>query len=98
MLILETIIGYCAAVIITFLQMPRVTHTYKKKSADQLSWGMIILNILASILWLTYGVILNKPPIYISNIIYFMANIIITIMKIKYKNNPSPNSIELDKF
>jgi uncharacterized protein with PQ loop repeat len=54
---------------------------------------MIILNILASILWLTYGIILDKPPIYISNIIYFIANITITIMKIKYKNKSSPNPI-----
>ena len=51
------------------------------KTKKKLSWGIINLNILACILWLTYGIILEKPSIYISNIIYFIANITITAMK-----------------
>jgi len=85
----ELIIGYLAALIVSLLQLPQVYKTYKMKTANELSFGMIILNFLASILWLVYGVILNKPPIYISNIIYFIANCLLLIMKFIYKKNES---------
>ncbi len=88
----ETIIGYLAAAIITCLQIPQVIKTYKLGSADELAWGMIILNIMASILWFCYGIILQKIPIYVSNGIYFIANMIITGMKIKFTNNKSTNT------
>lgn len=85
----ELIIGYLAALIVSLLQLPQVYKTYKMKTANELSFGMIILNFLASILWLVYGVILNKPPIYISNIIYFIANCLLLIMKFIYNKNES---------
>ena len=55
------------------------------KSAAELSFGMIVLNFLASILWLIYGMLLNKPPIYISNVIYFIANCSLLAMKVAFK-------------
>lgn len=87
----ELIIGYLAALLVSLLQLPQVYKTYKIKSAKELSYGMILLNFLASILWLIYGIILDKPPIYISNIIYFIANCVLLSMKIIYtkKNEES---------
>ena len=83
---LEIIIGYIACVNVALLQIPQVVKTYQSKKADDLSWGMILLNLFASILWFTYGIIITKYPIIIANILYFIANITICIMKIKYKN------------
>lgn len=81
----ELIIGYAAALLVSLLQLPQVFKTYQIKSADELSIYMILLNFLASILWLVYGIILDKPPIYISNIIYFIANCTLLGMKYYYK-------------
>ena len=81
----ELIIGYAAALLVSLLQLPQVYKTYQIKSADELSIYMILLNFLASILWLVYGIILDKPPIYISNIIYFIANCTLLSMKCYYK-------------
>ena len=84
---LENIIGYIACVNIALLQVPQVVKTYKSKKADDLSWGMIFLNLFASILWFSYGLILIKYPIIIANILYFIANILICIMMIKYNKS-----------
>lgn len=81
----ELIIGYAAALLVSLLQLPQVYKTYQIKSADELSIYMILLNFLASILWLVYGIILDKPPIYISNVIYFIANCTLLGMKYYYK-------------
>ena len=83
--LIELIIGYAAALLISLLQLPQVYKTYQIKSADELSIYMILLNFLASILWLVYGIILDKPPIYISNVIYFIANCTLLGMKCYYK-------------
>ena len=84
--IMELIVGYTATLLVSSLQLPQVYKTYKIKSAYGLSIYMIIFNFLASILWLFYGIILNKPPIYVSNIIYFIANCTLLIMKFYYKD------------
>lgn len=85
--LMELIVGYTAALLVSLLQLPQVYKTFKLKSAYGLSIYMVILNFLASILWLFYGIILNKPPIYISNIIYFIANCTLLIMKFYYKDD-----------
>ncbi len=82
---MELIVGYLAALLVSLLQLPQVYKTYQMKSAAELSFGMIVLNFLASILWLIYGMLLNKPPIYISNVIYFIANCSLLAMKVAFK-------------
>lgn len=81
----ETIIGYLACINITLLQLPQVYKTYTTKKADDLSWGMIFLNVFASVLWFLYGVILFKLPIIIANVSYFLANVSLCYMKIIYR-------------
>ena len=90
---MELIVGYLAALLVSLLQLPQVYKTYQMKSAAELSFGMILLNFLASILWLIYGMLLNKPPIYISNVIYFIANCSLLAMKVAF-NPKNENSIE----
>ena len=90
---MELIVGYLAALLVSLLQLPQVYKTYQMKSAAELSFGMIVLNFLASILWLIYGMLLNKPPIYISNVIYFIANCSLLTMKVAF-NSKNENSIE----
>ncbi len=84
---LETTIGYIGSTTVAFLQVPQVLKTYRSKQADELSWGMVLLNLFASIIWFTYGVILVKAPIIVANIIYFISNVSLTVMKIKYQGN-----------
>ncbi|MDR3274982.1 MAG: hypothetical protein LBS81_03235 [Endomicrobium sp.] len=51
--------------------MPQVYKTWKTKSAKDISIEMFIINILSVLLWITYGLISRKPPIYLTNIVVF---------------------------
>jgi uncharacterized protein with PQ loop repeat len=48
---------------------------------------MIFLNMFANIIWFIYGIILVKFPIILANSMYFIVNISIVIMKIKYQDD-----------
>ena len=65
----------------------RLLKLIKVNKQNNLSWGMILLNLFASILWFIYGIIILKYPIIIANCCYFIANISICIMKTKYTHN-----------
>ena len=80
----ENIIGYIGSATVALLQMPQLFKTYKSKRADDLSWGMILLNLFASIIWFSYGVILEKMPIILANCIYFITISGLVVMKLKY--------------
>ena len=82
---LENTIGYIACANVALLQVPQVYKTYQSKQAEDLSWGMIFLNLFASILWFIYGIILSKGPIIVANWCYFIANVSICVIKRKYK-------------
>ena len=80
----EDIIGYIGSATVALLQVPQLLKTYKSKKADELAWGMILLNLFASIIWFSYGVMLEKIPIILANIIYFIATTCLIVMKLKY--------------
>lgn len=83
----ETTVGILGAIIIAVLQYPQVKKIHREKSADDLSWGTIGLHVAASIIWFTYGVVINKFPVILSNVFYGIANVAIVYMKKKYSNN-----------
>ena len=87
----EDIIGYIGSITVAFLQLPQVIKTYNSKRADDLSWGMILLNMFSGFIWFSYGIIVSKYPIIVANIFYFISNCILVIMKIKYKNTSEPD-------
>ena len=80
----EDILGYIGSATVALLQVPQLLKTYKSKKADELAWGMILLNLFASIIWFSYGVMLEKIPIILANIIYFIATTCLIVMKLKY--------------
>jgi len=80
----EDILGYIGSTTVALLQVPQLLKTYKSKKADELAWGMILLNLFASIIWFSYGVMLEKMPIILANIIYFIATTGLIVMKLKY--------------
>jgi len=96
---LESIIGYIGSITVAFLQLPQIIKTYKSKRADDLAWGMILLNMFSGFIWFSYGIITSKYPIIVANIFYFISNCTLVIMKIKYKinnselNNPSTSNM-----
>ena len=77
--------GFLAALLTTIAFLPQLYKTWQTKSADDVSLIMLILFILGLICWIIYGIKINSIPILIANIITFLFNFSILILKITYR-------------
>ena len=78
--------GFSAALLTTIAFLPQLYKTWKTKSADDVSLIMLILFIIGLICWIIYGLKINSLPILVANIITFIFNFSILILKINYSN------------
>ena len=76
--------GFLAALLTTIAFLPQLYKTWQTKSADDVSLVMLILFITGLICWIIYGVKINSIPILVANIITFIFNFSILILKITY--------------
>ena len=76
--------GFLAALLTTIAFLPQLYKTWETKSADDVSLFMLILFITGLICWIIYGVKINSIPILVANIITFIFNFSILILKIIY--------------
>lgn len=80
-----TILGLLAGALTTIAFLPQMYKTWQSKSAKDVSFIMLITFMSGLLLWLVYGLALNALPIIIANGISFIFNLIILVLKIKYK-------------
>lgn len=80
-----TTLGLVAGVLTTIAYLPQLLKTWQSKSADDLSWSMLIILCLGIILWLVYGFSVHDIPIVAANIVTFMLASVILVLKIRYK-------------
>lgn len=81
-----TVLGLVAATLTTTAFLPQVIKTWRTKSAKDLSFVMLITFNSGVFLWLMYGLYQNALPIIVANSITFILNLIILMIKIRYKN------------
>jgi len=79
--------GFLAALLTTIAFLPQLYKTWKTKSADDVSLIMLILFIIGLFFWIIYGLSINSVPILVANIITFIFNFSILILKITYREN-----------
>ncbi|MBW4549709.1 MAG: SemiSWEET transporter [Aphanocapsa sp. GSE-SYN-MK-11-07L] len=82
-----TTLGLVAGVLTTIAYLPQLIKTWKSKSADDLSWSMLIILCLGIVLWLVYGVYVHDLPIIAANIVTLLFAAVILILKIRYKKD-----------
>jgi len=76
--------GFSAAVLTTIAFIPQLYKTWVTKSADDVSLIMLILFITGLIFWIIYGFKIHSIPILVANVVTFIFNISILILKISY--------------
>ena len=76
--------GFSAALLTTIAFLPQLYKTWKTKSADDVSLTMLISFLIGLICWIIYGININSIPILVANIITFIFNFSILILKITY--------------
>ena len=80
-----TSLGYIAGVLTTIAFLPQVLHTYRVKSAGDLSWKMLICFSCGLLLWFIYGVYLHSWPMILANSITLALQGFIMSMKVRYQ-------------
>ena len=76
--------GFLAAFLTTIAFLPQLYKTWETRSADDVSLIMLILFIIGLLCWIIYGLKINSIPILVANIITFIFNFSILILKISY--------------
>ena len=85
---LADLFGYAGIFTGVAFMVPQVWKTWRTKSVEDLSWGMLILFFLNCIFWLMYGVLTGALPVAVVNGIAFVVVVIQIVLKIRYRNNP----------
>jgi MtN3 and saliva related transmembrane protein len=80
-----TTLGLTAGALTTIAYLPQLIKTWQSKSAEDLSWGMLITLCVGIILWLIYGVIIQDIPLITANLVTFAFASVILFLKIRYK-------------
>ncbi|MDB5196802.1 MAG: hypothetical protein JWP88_1173 [Flaviaesturariibacter sp.] len=79
------IIGIVAGICTASSLLPQVVKTLKEKKAEEVSLGMLIVLLIGVSLWIIYGIKKNDLPIIVTNCFSLLVNIIMIVLRIKYK-------------
>ncbi len=77
-------IGLGAGTLTTLSFLPQLVTTYRKRSAKDLSWGMLLAFSGGVILWLVYGMALRALPIILANAVTLSLLVAIMTMKLRF--------------
>lgn len=80
-----TALGLFAGLLTTIAYLPQLIKTWKTKSADDISWSMLITLCVGIVLWLVYGSSVHDLPLIAANIVTLVFSSSILILKIRYK-------------
>lgn len=81
-------LGYAGMVTGVSFMVPQVYKSYKTKSVEDLSWGMLALLYLNTVFWFLYGILLGAVPLLLTNGIALVTNTVLITLKVRYRNNP----------
>jgi MtN3 and saliva related transmembrane protein len=82
---LTTTLGIVAGTLTTLAYLPQVIKTWRSKSADGVSWSMLIILCLGISLWLVYGLYIHDLPVICANVVTLLLSSIILGLKIRYE-------------
>jgi len=80
----DEIIGIIAGIFTSASMLPQVITTIRKKDAEEVSLGMLIMLIAGVLMWIVYGAMKNDLPILATNSFSMLVNIVMIFLRIKY--------------
>ncbi|HEY8917738.1 MAG TPA: SemiSWEET transporter [Chitinophaga sp.] len=81
------IIGFIAGICTATSLVPQLVTTLKQKKAQEVSLFMFIVLLMGNALWIWFGVAKSELPIILTNSFSLLLNIIMLVLKYKYKDN-----------
>jgi len=85
---LAEVFGYAGMITGVSFLLPQIYKTWKTKSVEDLSWGMLSIVLLNCVFWFMYGLLLASAPLMLTNGISFLTITTQILLKFRYRNNP----------
>lgn len=79
-----SVLGFLAAFTSTISLVPQIYKTYLSKSATDLSYLMLLNFFITSVLWTSYGVLIDSFAVWGANLIMIAFSIILIVLKYLY--------------
>ena len=76
--------GFLAAFLTTIAFLPQLYKTWQTKSAEDVSLIMLIMFLSGLVCWIIYGTRIHSTPIIVANVVTFIFNFSILILKLSY--------------
>ena len=92
--ILESVIGYSLNVLLFSMMIPQIYKAYKNKLTDDISYKFIYISLVAEVLEILYGILINQIPILLTGVICMIQMILLFIAKILYDN---PKEVKIQR-
>lgn len=83
---LTTTLGLIAGFLTTASFLPQVWKTWMTHSAQDISYGMLLLFLTGIGLWLLYGIRIQSLPIIVANVVTIFLVAVLIILKFHYNN------------
>jgi len=77
------LIGSLAAVLTTLSFIPQVIKVLKERQTAGISLGMYSLFTLGVALWLVYGIMIGRAPVYVANGVTLALASTVLVMKLR---------------
>jgi MtN3 and saliva related transmembrane protein len=81
---MEDYLGWIAGAFITLSLVPQIIRVFKLRSAREISLIFNLLILIGTILWLSYGVMIDRNPIIIWNSCGAILITLLLIAKLRY--------------
>jgi len=77
--------GLTAGTLTTIAFVPQLLKTWKSRSAEDVSLGMLITFCTGVFLWLLYGLFIQSLPVILANAVTLLLAGTILVLKITYR-------------
>ena len=82
---LASIVGFVAGLLTAISMLPQLIKTIKQKKADDISVVMLLVLMFGVSLWIVYGFLKTELPIIITNMVSFLLNVWMFVLRKKYR-------------
>ncbi len=82
---ISEVLGLAAGCFTTAAFVPQVLHTWRRKSARDISLAMFATFCIGLVLWILYGLYIHSVPIVLANLVTFALAFTILYFKLRYK-------------
>ena len=78
------LVGLAAGILTTIAFLPQLLHTWRTKSAKDISSGMFLTFCTGVLLWLIYGFMIKSLPVILANGVTLVFAGAILVLKLKH--------------